>query len=49
MVALWYLQQLLLTGLAAGSVDSIAGGGGLITVVLTLTVNLLYQAYAKPQ
>jgi uncharacterized membrane protein YfcA len=36
MISLWQYPLLLLTGLAAGFVDSIAGGGGLITLPVLL-------------
>src|SRR5436309_2066939 len=41
MHAFWIYPALFLTGLAAGFVDSIAGGGGLITlpVLLSLGIN----------
>ncbi len=37
---LWLYPLLLLTGLAAGFVDSIAGGGGLITIPVMLNIGL---------
>lgn len=40
MIELWYLPWLFLTGLAAGFVDSIAGGGGLITIPVLLSFGL---------
>ncbi len=40
MIAPWLYPLLFLTGLAAGFVDSIAGGGGLITVPVLMNVGL---------
>lgn len=40
MVQLWHLALLFGTGLVAGFVDSIAGGGGLITVPVLLSIGL---------
>src|SRR5580765_2879776 len=40
MIAHWILPLLFLTGLCAGFVDSIAGGGGLITLPVLLNVGL---------
>jgi uncharacterized membrane protein YfcA len=40
MFKLWHLPFLFLTGLAAGFVDSIAGGGGLITLPVLLSFGL---------
>lgn len=40
MIPLWLYPLLFLTGLAAGFVDSIAGGGGLITLPVLLSVGL---------
>ena len=40
MFNLWHLPLLFLTGLVAGFVDSIAGGGGLITVPVLLSFGL---------
>jgi uncharacterized protein len=40
MIGLWDLPLLFLTALAAGFVDSIAGGGGMITVPVLLSVGL---------
>jgi uncharacterized protein len=40
MFKLWHLPLLFLTGLVAGFVDSIAGGGGLITLPVLLTFGL---------
>jgi uncharacterized membrane protein YfcA len=40
MVALWQLPLLFATGLVAGFVDSIAGGGGLITLPVWLSLGL---------
>lgn len=40
MIALWAYPLLFLTGLSAGFVDSIAGGGGLITVPVLLNLGL---------
>lgn len=40
MVVWWHLPVLLATGVAAGFVDSIAGGGGLITVPVLLNLGL---------
>ena len=37
---LWLYPLLFLTGLAAGFVDSIAGGGGLITIPVLLNIGL---------
>src|SRR5512146_2112984 len=39
----WHLPLLFGTGLAAGFVDSIAGGGGLITIPVLLSVGLAPQ------
>ena len=36
----WYLPLLFLTGLVAGFIDSVAGGGGLITIPVLLGVGL---------
>jgi uncharacterized membrane protein YfcA len=44
MFKLWHLPFLFLTGLAAGFVDSIAGGGGLITLPVLLSFGLNPQA-----
>ena len=40
MTAYWQLPLLFATGLAAGFVDSIAGGGGLITLPVLLSFGL---------
>src|SRR3954467_9942115 len=40
MIPLWILPLLFLTGLCAGFVDSIAGGGGLITLPVLLNVGI---------
>src|ERR1017187_5424777 len=40
MFKLWHLPFLFLTGLVAGFVDSIAGGGGLITLPMLLSFGL---------
>ncbi|HTL15762.1 MAG TPA: TSUP family transporter, partial [Patescibacteria group bacterium] len=40
MNATWQLPLLFATGLAAGFVDSIAGGGGLITLPVLLSLGL---------
>lgn len=40
MIELWHLPLLFLTGLAAGFVDSIAGGGGLISLPVLLNLGL---------
>lgn len=40
MFSLWQLGLLFLTGLAAGFVDSIAGGGGLITIPVLLSLGV---------
>src|SRR5215510_8402792 len=40
MIESWTLPVLFATGLAAGFVDSIAGGGGLITLPVLLNVGL---------
>jgi hypothetical protein len=40
MIELWHLPLLFLTGLAAGFVDSIAGGGGLITLPVLLSLGM---------
>jgi uncharacterized membrane protein YfcA len=40
MFKLWHLPFLFLTGLVAGFVDSIAGGGGLITLPVLLSFGL---------
>ena len=40
MFNLWHLPLLFGTGLAAGFVDSIAGGGGLITLPVLLSFGL---------
>ena len=40
MTAYWHLPILFITGLAAGFVDSIAGGGGLITLPVLLSLGL---------
>src|SRR6185295_16473882 len=40
MITPWYLTVLFGTGFAAGFVDSIAGGGGLITVPVLLSLGL---------
>jgi hypothetical protein len=42
-IPLWLYPLLFLTGLAAGFVDSIAGGGGLITIPVLLNVGLAPQ------
>jgi hypothetical protein len=42
-IALWLYPLLFLTGLAAGFVDSIAGGGGLITIPVLLNLGLTPQ------
>ncbi len=42
-IPLWTYPFLLLTGLAAGFVDSIAGGGGLITIPVLLNLGMLPQ------
>ena len=39
-LALWLYPLLFLTGLVAGFVDSIAGGGGLITIPVLLNIGL---------
>jgi uncharacterized membrane protein YfcA len=44
MIAIWFLPLLFATGLAAGFVDSIAGGGGLITIPVLLSLGLPPQA-----
>ena len=44
MIELWHLPLLFLTGLAAGFVDSIAGGGGLITLPVLLGLGFTPQA-----
>ncbi len=44
MVRVWQLPLLFLTGFAAGFVDAIAGGGGLITVPVLLSLGLGPQA-----
>lgn len=41
--SLWFYAVLFVTGLAAGFVDSIAGGGGLITVPVLLSTGMLPQ------
>jgi uncharacterized protein len=38
MIELWKIPILFVTGLVAGFVDSIAGGGGLITLPVLLTM-----------
>jgi uncharacterized membrane protein YfcA len=43
MVEFWHLPLLFATGLAAGFVDSIAGGGGLITLPVWLSLGLAPQ------
>src|SRR5262245_36964008 len=40
MFSLWQLGLLFVTGLAAGFVDSIAGGGGLITIPVLLSLGV---------
>src|SRR5438874_2876570 len=40
MHSLWIYPALFLTGLAAGFVDSIAGGGGLITLPVLLSMGM---------
>jgi len=40
MILLWHYPLLFLTGFAAGFVDSVAGGGGLITVPVLLNLGL---------
>ena len=40
MIELWHLPLLFLAGLAAGFVDTIAGGGGLITLPVLLSLGL---------
>ena len=40
MIEPWLYPLLFLTGLAAGFVDSIAGGGGLITIPVLLNLGL---------
>jgi len=40
MIPLWLYPPLFLTGLAAGFVDAIAGGGGLATLPVLLNVGL---------
>ena len=42
-IPLWLYPPLFLTGLAAGFVDSIAGGGGLITIPVLLNVGMSPQ------
>ena len=37
---LWWYPLLFLTGLVAGCVDAIAGGGGLLTVPILLSTGL---------
>jgi len=44
MIELWHLPLLFATGLAAGFVDSIAGGGGLITLPVLLGLGFSPQA-----
>src|SRR4029450_878362 len=41
--SIWFYPVLFVTGLAAGFVDSIAGGGGLITVPVLLSAGLTPQ------
>ncbi len=43
MIELWHLPLLLVTGLVAGFVDSIAGGGGLITLPVLLSLGMSPQ------
>src|ERR1043166_2041059 len=40
MISTWVLPLLFLTGLCAGFVDSIAGGGGLITLPVLLNIGI---------
>ena len=48
MIELWHLPLLFLTGLAAGFVDSIAGGGGLITLPVLLGLGFAPQEALGP-
>src|SRR5262245_14037005 len=41
--SVWFYPALFVTGLAAGFVDSIAGGGGLITLPVLLSAGLAPQ------